>query len=370
MNLFNKIFRPLAFGLHLIVLVCLYLKFGIKFTNESEKYISIAKSLTLDNFNTSLHYLWSYSTYILFLTVCLKLGLSVYFILFIQYCFCLVGFYFFYKFILSQDFFPEIFAKISLLIIMTCPIIIYWLLTFYTESFFLSLVVITTYLMFNAKTKKNFIVAGIFALLMMFCRPVGVFYVIGLVFVVLKLRLFKDAFAFLCGASIFVFTVVLFFLPLHFNDFALPIFQGSVICGFPSYPFYILAEGNYTLSQVYSHFLQVKDISTLLDLFFKKAVSFFTLTRPYYSVGHNIINSLYYVFLLGGLYSVFDHFKRKKERPFLSYFIAILTPSLLIVVLVYNEWSERFIVPLLPFFIVLTLLAISDLSKRNPSRKG
>lgn len=363
MNWFNKIFWPLAFALHLMVLLCLYFKSGINFSNESEKYISIAKNLTFDNFSTSLQYLWSYSTYILFLTICFKLGFSVYAILFIQYCFCLSGFYFFYKFILKQNLFPEICARISLLLIVTCPIIIYWLLTFYTESFFLSLVMITTYLVFNAKTKRNFIAAAIFAFLLLFCRPVGVFYVIGLVFVTIKLRGFKYSFVFLLSALVLVFTVVLFFLPLHYNDFALPIFQGSVICGFPSYPYNLLPEGNYALAQVYSDFLHANDFSALLSLSFKKAISFFTLTRPYYSLDHNIINSLYYFFLLGGFYLVFNGFKRKEKNLFVSYFISVLTPSLLIVILVYNEWSERFMVPLLPFFIVLTSVLISRSGK-------
>ena len=360
----SKFFAPLALALHLIILATLYFKFGINFSNESDRYISVARELNPENLRTSLEYLWPYSTYILFLTIGIKLNLSLYIILFIQYLVCLTGYYFFYKFILSKTFFSGVYARVCILIIITCPIIIYWLLTFYTESFFISLVMISTYLVFKDKAKQNIILITIFLILLLFCRPVGVFYVIAFGFILMKSRGYKYAFSVLLLAFAVVFVMVLFFIPLHYQDFALPIVQGSVICGFPSYPANFLPEGDYTLIEVYSTFLQPNNFGDLFILFVKKAGSFFTLTRPYYSFGHNLLNSLHYIYFLGIVYSFFDSFRRKEKNVFITYFISILTSSLLTVVLIYNEWSERFIVPLFPFFVLFTLIAISKRNKR------
>ena len=90
----SKYFLAFAFGAHAMVLFLLYLKFGINLSNEGEKYLQIALRLNFDNFREELHYLWAYSFYILFLTLFLKFGFSIYVILIIQYLISLTGFIF------------------------------------------------------------------------------------------------------------------------------------------------------------------------------------------------------------------------------------------------------------------------------------
>jgi len=166
---------------------------------------------------------------------------------------------------------------------------------------------------------------------------------------------------FLVGSLASVFVIVLFFLPIHYDDFALPVFQGSVICGFPNYPNSILPPGNYTLADVYSAFLQEHGYMELMSVTLKKITTFFTVTRPYYSLSHNLINSVYYAFILGGLLGFYRMVRGKWHDIFKSYFLGVFTGSLLIVALIYNEWSERFLVPILPFFILISLIFIKDL---------
>lgn len=359
----GKYFWILAFVLHLLVLLVLFSKFGINISNEGDKYISIARQLNADNFSDSFKYLWFYSTYILFLAACFKIGLSVYVILFLQYILSLIGFFCFYKFIVKQSLLPEVYARLCVLLIATCPIILYWQLTFYTESFFLALVMITTYLTFNAKSKKDYLIAALLAIVLMFCRAVGIFYVIALIFVFMRSRQIKYSTLFLWTAFVVVFIGVLFMMPLHFKYFALPVYQGSVICGFPSYPNSFLPEGDYTLVEIYGAFLQENSFSSLLNLLFKKAISFFTLTRSYYSLGHNILNAAYYVFVVGGIFNIYKLTRNRTNSLFVIYFTSVLISSLVIVILIYNEWSERFLVPLLPFFILVTLMSLRK-SKR------
>lgn len=354
--LLSKYFWWAAFILHLLVLGLLYLKFGFSFSNESEKYLAIAQRLNCENFRDELRYLWSYSSYILFLALCFKLGFSVYIILVIQYIISITGFYLFYKFIVSQSFFSELYSRICFLLITTCPIILYWQLTFYTESVFPGLVMISTYYFFKLKT--NPFVSILLSASLLFCRPVGVFYVIALQFVGIRRKNLSLAKIFLYGSLTVVFLIVFFFLPVHYSDFALPIYQGSVICGFPAHPGSILPVGNYTLAQVYLKFIEDFGFSEFLEIMIKKAGTFFTITRSYYSLSHNLINSLYYPFIFGGILGYYKIMKSVSYSDFKGYFSGVFLGSLLIVALIYNEWSERFIVPLLPFFILLTLFFV------------
>ncbi len=357
----NKNFWAFALVMHALVLTSLYLKFGINLTNESEKYLAIACRLNFGNYREELQFLWAYSFYIFYLAFCLKMGFSVYVILGIQYLISMTGFYLFYKFILSQFFFKKEYARLCFLVIITCPVILYWQLTFYTETLFLALVLISTYCIFKPRTDKALVVFLLISLL--FCRPVGVFYVIALLCVLLKKRESKFNSLFLYSAFTGVFVLVIFFLPIHYTDFALPVFQGSVICGFPCYADSILPEGDYTLSEIYGAFVKEHGFGTFIVLSFKKAFTFFTLTRPYYSGTHNLFNSVYYVFILGGMSCLFS---QRSHLLYRRYFVSILVASLLIVALIYNEWSERFIVPLLPFFILSTFIFISHFRTKQP----
>lgn len=354
--LLSKYFLAFAFAAHALVLLVLYLKFGINLSNEGEKYLQVAGRLNFENYREELQYLWAYSFYIVFLTVCLKSGFSVYVIIVIQYLVSVAGFYLFYKFILSQNFFSKLYARICWLVIITCPVIIYWQLTFYTETFFIALVMISTYCAFKPIT--NYLPLIVLFPALLFCRPVGVFYMIALSAVLLKKQGFKFTRGFLYASFGLVFFIVLFLVPLHFYDFALPIFQGSVICGFPMFPASVLPEGNYFLAQIHVSFIEEHGLADLLIISLKKIAAFFTITRPYYSFSHNAINSVYYLFIIGGLLGIGDTLKRNSHPLFYGYFTSVLTASLLIVVLIYNEWSERFMVPLLPFFILMTFIFI------------
>jgi hypothetical protein len=361
--LLSKYFPFLALGLHLFILFVLFSNFGFNFSHEADKYLFTAEKLDFNNFNDVLQYQWLSSTYILFLALCLKMGLSLTTIIVVQFVFSLTGYYFFYKFLVSQSFFSKVHSRICMLLIMCSPIILYWQLTLFSESFFIALSMIATYFAFNSATLKNLILTLIFSLLLIFCRPVGVFYALGLLFVVMKLRQIKSAFVLVSVSYAVLILIILFVAPLHFKGIALPVLEGSVICGHPTYPDLSIAEGNYTLFGVYSILIEQHGFASLCELFFQKGISFFTLTRPYYSTSHNIVNAMHYVFLFVALYSVYD-LKRKKIHPLLtSYSAMLIVSSALLVVLFYNEWSERYIVPLFPFFILLFVLFISKIQK-------
>lgn len=362
--LLSKYFLFLLLGLHVLVLWILHKNFGFNFINEADKYLFTAQKINLSNLSDLLQHQWFSSTYILFLAVCLKMGFSFKLILIVQFIFSLTGYYFFYRFLVSQFFFSEIYSRICMLLIMCSPIILYWQITLFSESFFIAISMIATFFAFNSGIRKHLILTVIFGFLLLFSRPVGAFYVLGLLFVVMKLREMKSAFVLTAVSYIILIALIIFVMPLHFKGIALPVLQGSVVCGFPKYPDSSVIEGNYTLFGVYSVFIEQHGFGALCKLFLDKTISFFTLTRPYYSAAHNVINSVNYVFLFAAIFSIYDMRRKYTLTLITNYAVLLIFSSTLLVVLFYNEWSERYIVPLFPFFILLFVLFISK--KREP----
>lgn len=359
----SKYFPFLVLCLHALVLWVMHRNFGFNFQNEADKYLFTAQKLNLNNYNDLLQYQWFSSTYILFLAVCLKWGFSLKLILIVQFLLSLTGYYFFYRFLASQSFFSEIYSRICMLLVMCSPLILYWQLTLFSESFFIALSMIATYFAFNSNTTRNLIFLAVFGFLLLFSRPVGGFYVLALLFVVMKLRQVKIAFILSAVSFVVLIALILFAMPLHYKGIALPVLQGSVICGFPLYPDATMVESNYTLIGVYSLFVEQHGIGVLFKLFFYKVISFFTLSRSYYSTTHNVINAFHYVFLFVALYAMYDLKRKKVQTLILKYIGALIFSSALLVILFYNEWSERYIVPLFPFFILLFVLFVSKMRK-------
>ena len=361
----GKYFWLSTFSLHVLLLILLYIKFGFNFTNEADKYISIAKGINFQNISSQMQDRWAYSTFIFFLAACFKLGFSLQVIIFIQYLFCIIGYYCFYKLIQSQNIFSDTYSKITLFLTLNCPIILFWQLSLFSESFFISLNLICTYLIFSSQNNKQILIAFIFCALLLFCRPIGMLFLAALAYVWLKNKKIKYAILFSVAAYIFVFIAVLFFLPLHYQDAAIPVLQGSVIWGFPAYPDILLPNGRYTLAEIYSLLAQQKGLGIIFELFIKKSISFFTLTRPYYSVFHNVINAVHYVFMLGAGLAMFMNLRMKNEKKLIiSFNTLLLISNVILVGLFCNEWSERYIVPLFPFFIMLFTFSLQKIKER------
>ncbi len=350
---------------HATILTLLYIKFGFNFTNEAGKYINIAQELSFQNVSSAMQDRWFYSTFIFFLAACFKLGVSLPVVIFIQYLFCLAGYYCFYKLIQSQNLFSETYARITMFLTLNCPIILFWQLSLFSESFFISLSLICIYLVFTYQNNKQIAIAILFCVLLLFCRPMGILCIIGLHYVWLNNKNFNRAALISIGGYLVFFIIIVFFLPLHYEDAAVPIVQGSVIWGFPAYPEIFLPNGRYTLAEIYSVLVQQKGHGIILELFFKKCISFFTLTRWYYSSPHNIINALYYLFIGGSVCALFSSFRRKSENRIMINFITmIIISNTVLVGLFCNEWSERYIVPLFPFFILLSVFSAQKIRER------
>lgn len=160
--------------------------------------------------------------------------------------------------------------------------------------------------------------------------------------------------------GVILMIVIVFFMPLPYQDFSFQITSGAIYCGFPTLSATTLPEANYTLWNCYSYIYNTHGLSELLQLFVKKGLSFFVTSRPYYSSFHNVLNRAHDIFYVLGIVGIYSAYKyQKKWLPILIALLFIVILNALMVSLIYNEWSERHTVQVFPYIFVGGAYALS-----------
>jgi hypothetical protein len=99
-------------------------------------------------------------------------------------------------------------------------------------------------------------------------------------------------------------------------------------------------------------------------LFLRRAASLLNLTRPYYSTAHNALNGLWmllYPLALWGLW-------RWRSHPTVRLVAAMLVLHIVLVGLTHDEWSGRFVVPLLPWVVGMGVVVLPNLVGKRDDR--
>jgi hypothetical protein len=153
--------------------------------------------------------------------------------------------------------------------------------------------------------------------------------------------------------GVILMTAIVFFMPLPYHDFSFQIASGAVYYGFPTLNAATLPVNSYTLWQCYNYIYDTYGLFELVQLFVKKGLSFFITSRPYYSTFHNVLNRAHDIFYVLGIMGIYTAYKFKKRGlPLLMAFFFIVILNALMVSLIYNEWSERYIVQVFPYIFV------------------
>lgn len=342
----------------LIMQLILLFSFGIVTTNEATKYSGEAQQLLHTGHFSEMKYIF-YSVYILLHVLFYQLGFETTGVYAIQLCLNLVAMYCFYKTILRKTG-SNISAFIGTALLITCYSWQYWTVYLYTESVFCSLILIFSYLLFGIASTSFKRYAGIVLLLLliMFSRPTGMYMlpVLGLtgLFVLIKARKWWLA-ALFSVASLVVFILLVSFAMQSGSsfDFMKPLLEHNVLCYIPynssetisNMP---VAENN--LLGIWHFFVQ--NPGTFFQLACLKALSFWGMTRTYYSTIHNawLIGFFYplYFFAGIGLRSLF-----KTAAVFAGYISCLLIVFTLSVMLTCDDWNNRFNMPIIPFVVLL-----------------
>jgi len=333
----------------------MYRSFGLNDGLEGDKYLTQANYLVKGEFHKAFAYQYLYSGYIIYLSFFKILHLSNYFIFISNYILSMCSYLLFYKLLKKKT--EDAHAKVWITLVLLSPIIQYWNLSLFSETFFISMNLLFFSILFSNRFKfKNslLIVLGIF---LVFSRPNGIIS-LGLflsMYIVFKQKMsIKKTTTIFCAFSIILFLAYYYFIPLHYKGYCVDITKGSIYCGFPQFQNPITPVKDYTLNECYVFLYNQYGLWFLTKLCIQKMGSFFILSRPYYSPFHNTINSfhsIFYIFSFIGIFKTTHENKFKKWLSILSIWIVLI--NALLIGIFFNEWSERYTVVVFPFIFIL-----------------
>lgn len=355
----------------LLMQILFYRQYGIVTDLEAVKYINEANHFLATGKYSSNNFLF-YSTQIMLIAFCLKLKIGFWFIVLLQIIVNALSLFCFYKMV-------KLISKNYLLPFLST---LYFLLFYYyhlyntylfTESLFFSFSVIYTYFLFTRDKLdfKNGLIILLFLSLLYFTRPTGIFF-IPATYLFLIIKFFpKKAFTIVLVSTVFAITGLFFLFNYSLGsggefNFLLPYQKEMIICGVPT----ILYSHNITIPVERNSFQGLFYLITHhFDLFFtlsiKRLSAFFGVSRTYYSLFHNIFVSVYfysiYLIILLGIINLFK--KNKAEVWFLITNIALMAITVMVSC---DEWHGRFILSLLPFFLLLAVISINNSKRMSP----
>lgn len=362
---FNTYYWPILVSLHGILLIGLYQKFGFNVCQEGGKYLKEAEYFVNGHSHKAFEYQIFYASYILYLAVFKFFKLPYLFIFISNYALSLIGYYCFYK--LIKEMMGGVQSKLWLVMMLLSPLIQYWQFNLFSETFYIACSLMYAYVVFYPNVTQRFAKIIALSVILMFSRPSGIFTVSILLSIYAYSRGYLSKTTMVALGSLIVFllfTGVVFLMPLHYHGFSKDIAMGAVYCGFPTLPYPVLPKGDYTLWQCYQFTAHHHGIGRLAELFFKKLNSFFVITRPYYTVSHNLMNALHYVCYPLAVYAVYATLRHKpRAYGLLMAFGLIICLSALMVCFIFNEWSERHTVLVFPFIFLLAAEGMVHLFK-------
>ncbi len=367
-----KFLKPifLKYDIFLILLIWLvstflYLHFfGIVTKMEAAKYIAEAESY-IKTASFSAPRFWFYCITIFVIVISLKLKIGIIGAFVIQAILNLFAYLFFYKALKKIFLIPQIPLFIVVYLIIFWP---YqrWVVYLFTESAFFSLILILTsiVILYKPNTLKNVLLYGIGVILVILSRPLGIIFLASI-----YLQLFycanKKAKIILGCSSIIVLICAYFVVNAIFSSISdwtitQAFEEESIICALRSTnpsntkldlatsgsPIYQLV---YYLKNNFSHFLRFAAI---------KLQYFFLMTRPYYSKSHNyflLLNIIpIYLLTIAGLF-IKQVTSTNRVRVFFISNILIYT---VVIILQCDDYQNRFILSLYPFFVVFSTKTI------------
>ena len=346
----------------------LYARFGIVTNFESAKYIEQADFLLSQGAYASGNFIF-YSVPILIIALSKITGSFPWLVVLLQLLVNAVSVLCFYRLNLRLTR-NQLGSLVVTILLVT--MIYYQLYNFYlfTESLYFSFSILYTYLLFRIRkpSASNLLLLFGCLSLLYFTRPTGVFFVpatiLFLVFRFYRRKAWTITVLFGLAAVVLLYLLLNLALPSGGEfDFLLPYLDERVICGVPTVQqknaISIPGEKNSVEGLWY---IITHHTGLFLDLGLRRLAAFFGVIRSHYSTWHNLYLVLYfwpvYAVIILRLRKLIRYFLPESIFLFLNIFFIMVT-----VVLSCDEWHNRFILALLPFFLLLGSTAL--LAKRK-----
>lgn len=338
--------RWFIIGAHVLLLAAIYAHQGVLADKEALKYIGCAEDVLQGDFRDLTGNYLKYGSYVLFLLPFVAADMAPLAIV----AQILIG-------IIAAEALAHFTERITrnvavgrlaMALFLLCPMIAAWTLTLYTEHFFTCMAVIfIEHLDRSTKTRPSTVAAGLVTL---FARPVGMFFVVPALLWKWRPTLPAALRAWLVpGGCVSLFFFAIGFPRIEPAQLA-PIASGQVIAGIGGSS--IDGFDGHTISAAQLHLITQVGAVEWNRITVRRAASLFTLTRPYYSLAHNGLNMVFYLLFPLALFGWWK-WRRNGTVGLVS---GVLCLNILLVAITHDEWSGRFLVPLLPWIIVLAVL--------------
>jgi len=363
--------RPLylLFIVFILVQVILYFRTGVVTSLEAEKYIQEGNNLyDFGGFSAS-KYIF-YLPVILLVWFCRLTGLPYEFVVIVQVALSWIALRCFYK--LGKNISGENVAFwSSLLLALFIPLQI-WNFFLYTDSVFISLTIIYVYIIFinhNKNTRGTFWIL-LFLLILIFSRPHGFLFIPPTIIYLLFRKQSRSQLSIHILISALMIGGMYFLLNAAFSgggdmDAMKPFIEEHIICFVPMKPegaaIDIVKTSNpvsdlfYYITHNPFHFLRLMGL---------KLLSFFNLTRPYYSTSHNLMLSL--IIIPVYFFSIIGMIRFPKGfRNFVIFLAALMILFPLGATFQCDDWHSRFTMIVFPYFILLAVIGFFALIKKR-----
>ncbi len=360
-NILAQFERPHArwvfVGVHLVLLAVLFFSQGILADKEALKYVGCAEDVVHGDLKDLFGNYLKYASYILFLVPFVAIGLPKLAVL-AQVILGIAAAFALGRLVVRLTGSTS-FGNIAVLILLICVPVQTWTLALYTESFFTSITVL--FIERISRNERADLWSYLVGAVSVFARPVGMLFV-GPALVWKWTRDLSRAFRNTSRVAGCVgVLLVAMLLPGIERAQLEPIVEAQVIAGVPGTTGAMAEFSGSSIADAQLFLMDRLPMGEWACLAGQRMRSLFMLHRPWYTTYHNVSVSLFYLLYPLAIWGIWAYRKSSVVRLF----CAMLLLQTLLVGFTHDEWSGRFLVPLLPWIILLGTLGIAGFSRRS-----
>ena len=344
--------RGFLVALFFVLLAALWATRGIHDDKEALKYIGCAQDLLAGDAHDLFGRYKAYASYVLFLVPFIALGAPALAVI-AQAALAVLAAFALARLVDRLSGSARA-GTVALAMALLCYPLQEWVLALYTESFFVSIAV----LFLERATRPGRRPWTVFLLgaVLLLARPNGVLFVLPALIWEMRepFQVPQWLRPLACAAMLLLVSV----LPGVPRDHLGVIVEGHVICGFPERPGALEKFHGTTILAAQRSLFQ--DPAYATGIFLRRAASLFTLTRPYYSSGHNLLLVPFYALFVLAVAGWW----RWRADTLAGLLLAVVLLNVVLIGLTYDEWNGRFLVPLWPLIIVFAASGLDRLVGR------
>lgn len=340
---------PWLLAAHVAFLAGIHMQHGILLDKEALKYTGCALDVLNGDLSDLLGAYRAYSAYILFLVPFMAVGIPTaavftQVVLGVVAAFTLRG-------IVRDLGGPDRQADLAFGAFLLLYPIQTWVLSLYSESFFVPLSVLFFGAAFRPGARPWRIAA--LAMIVLFARPVGVLFVVPTLLWAVARRCSLPPLPWVRG-SVVVSILAFLFLPVLNSAILRVVIESHGIGGIPAYPGAGATFQGSTLAGAVVQVITEHGPGAYLGHVLERIAWLLLAARPHFSMVHNAL--MVPVILLYPFACI--AVRRHWHDPRVQVLSAVVLLNVVVVGLTFAEWNGRFLVPMLPPIIVLAALGI------------